>query len=89
MPMSSWSRRREPVETHMDRFFFHVRHRDELIDRDGIVLADVATAKAQLVISSGELLRDLGGGFCYGGPLRAWVTDEAGETICALRIEWG
>jgi hypothetical protein len=71
----------------MPRYFFHIRHRDELIDRDGIVLADAATAQAQLVISSGELLCDLGGGFCHGGPLRAWVTDEAGETICALRIE--
>ena len=38
------------------------------------------------VVASGEMIRDHGEKFWRGRVWRMWVTDEAGETVCALKL---
>ena len=37
-------------------------------------------------MAAGEMLKDIGGKFWKSPDWRLWVTDEAGQTICALRF---
>jgi hypothetical protein len=48
------------------------------------VLAGVDEARAEAIVVSGEMLRDLGGKFWGNGQWQIRVTDEAGERVCAL-----
>jgi hypothetical protein len=70
----------------MPRYFFHVRHGKESIDRDGVELANDDQAKTLAVHTAAELLQDLGEGFWSAPEWRTWVTDESGATICTLRF---
>jgi hypothetical protein len=68
----------------MPRYFFHVVDGKEIIDHDGTELADVAAARAEAIVVSGEMLKDMGGKFWNTGEWQIRVTDEAGDRVCAL-----
>ena len=70
----------------MPRYFFHIIDGEEIIDRDGTVLAGVNEARAQAIIFSGEVLKDLGAKFWNNGEWQVRVTDKAGNKVCALRF---
>ena len=68
----------------MPRYFFHVIDGKEIIDNEGTLLAGVDEARAEAIVVSGEMLRDLGGKFWGNGQWQIRVTDEAGAKVCAL-----
>jgi hypothetical protein len=70
----------------MPRYFFHVHHDKESIDRDSLELPTNDVAKTMAVRWAGELLKDLGGSFWSAPDWRAWVTDENSATICTFRF---
>ena len=47
----------------MPRYFFHVIDGKEMLDTVGTVLAGEAEARAEAIVVSGEMLKDLGGAF--------------------------
>ena len=47
-------------------------------------VADIEEARAEAVVLSGELLRDLGGQFWNSSEWQIRVEDEAGDKVCAL-----
>ena len=47
----------------MPRYFFHVIDGDEMLDTVGTVLAGETEARAEAIVVSGEMLKDLGGTF--------------------------
>ena len=70
----------------MPRYFFHVHDSEEMLDREGTVLAGFDEARAEAIKTAGEMLRDAGRRFWDGAEWRMWVTDEAGATVCKLRF---
>jgi hypothetical protein len=70
----------------MPRYFFHIKDGVVMPDKEGTELRDVAAAHQQAVVFAGEVLRDCGETFWKNADWRVWVTDEAGETVCALRF---
>ncbi|MDF3063571.1 MAG: hypothetical protein K0S06_3680 [Microvirga sp.] len=68
----------------MPRYFFHIVDGEEIIDDEGTTLAGVEEARAEAIVVSGEMLRDLGGKFWGNGQWQIRVTDEAGDKVCAL-----
>jgi hypothetical protein len=44
----------------------------------------VNEARAEAIVVSGEMLKDLGGKFWNNGQWQIRVTDEAGDKVCAL-----
>jgi hypothetical protein len=70
----------------MARYFFHVHDSQELIDREGVELANGDDVKRQAVVTSGELLQYYGDRFWDRAEWRMWVTDESGATVCDLRF---
>ena len=70
----------------MPRYFFHVQDGARIIDEEGTVLPGLTEARAQAIITSGEMLKENGRGLWGGIEWRMWVTDEAGDTVCALRF---
>ena len=68
----------------MPRYFCHVIDGEEIIDQEGTVLAGIAEARAEAIVVSGEMLRDIGGKFWNNGAWQIRVTDEAGNKVCAL-----
>ena len=70
----------------MPRFFFHVHDDVETIDREGTELPGITEARNEAIVTAGEMLRDLDGRFWNSREWRIWVTDEAGQTVCALRF---
>ena len=55
-----------------------------LLDEEGTELAGLDEARAEAIVVSGEMLRDLGGKFWGNGQWQIRVTDEAGDKVCAL-----
>ena len=53
-------------------------------DTVGTVLAGEAEARAEAIVVSGEMLKDLGGAFWNSGEWQVRVEDEAGNKVCAL-----
>ena len=51
----------------MPRYFFHVIDGKEIIDNEGTELADLDEARAEAIVLSGEMLKDLGGKFWNNG----------------------
>jgi hypothetical protein len=51
----------------MPRYFFHVIDGEEIIDGEGTMLAGVNEARAEAIVVSGEMLKDLGGKFWNNG----------------------
>jgi hypothetical protein len=70
----------------MPRYFFHVRESVDIIDNDGTAFPGPDEARSEAVVAAGEMLKDIGGKFWKSPDWRLWVTDEAGQTICALRF---
>lgn len=70
----------------MPRFFFHVHDGQEIADEDGVELAGLAEARAQAVVTAGEMLKDIDGQFWNGPEWRMRVTDAEGATVCTIRI---
>jgi hypothetical protein len=68
----------------MPRYFFHIIDGDEIIDDEGTELAGLDEARAEAIVVSGEMLRDLGGKFWGNGQWQVRVMDEAGDKVCAL-----
>ena len=68
----------------MPRYFFHVIDGVETRDTEGTVLAGEAEARAEAIVVSGEMLKDLGGAFWSNGEWQVLVEDEAGNKVCAL-----
>jgi hypothetical protein len=68
----------------MPRYFFHVIDGEELRDAVGTELAGVPEARAEAIVVSGEMLRDLGGRFWGNGQWQVRVEDETGNKVCAL-----
>ena len=68
----------------MPRYFFHVIDGHEMPDTVGTVLAGEAEARAEAIVVSGEMLKDLGGTFWNHGEWQVRVKDEAGNEVCAL-----
>jgi hypothetical protein len=68
----------------MPRYFFHTIDGETIIDDEGTVLAGLDEARAQAIVFSGEMLKDLGGKFWGNGEWQVRVEDEAGEKVCAL-----
>ena len=62
----------------MPRYFFHVIDGKEMLDTVGTVLAGEAEARAEAIVVSGEMLKDLGGTFWNHGEWQVRVEDEAG-----------
>jgi hypothetical protein len=59
----------------MPRYFFHVIDGEELRDAVGTELAGVPEARAEAIVVSGEMLRDLGGSSgATGNGKSAWRT---------------
>ena len=61
------------------RYFFQVIDGKEMLDTVGTV-----EARAETIVVSGEMLKDLGGTFWYHGEWQVRVEDEAGNRVCAL-----
>ena len=70
----------------MPRYFFHIKDGTTRMDEEGVELAGRDEAREAAVVDSGEVLRDIGAKFWNGHEWRFWVTDEAGATVCALRL---
>ena len=70
----------------MPRYFFHVRESVDIIDNEGTAFPGPDEARSEAVVAAGEMLNDIGGKFWKSPDWRLWVTDEAGQTICALRF---
>src|SRR5215203_343861 len=62
----------------MPRYFFHIIDGNEYPDTEGTVLANSDAARAEAIIVSGEMLKDLGGEFWGNGEWQVRVEDEAG-----------
>ena len=57
----------------MPRYFFHVIDGDEMLDTVGTVLAGETEARAEAIVISGEMLKDLGGTFWNNGEWQVRV----------------
>src|SRR3954469_25315023 len=68
----------------MPRYFFHIIDGNEYPDTEGTVLANPDAARAEAIVVSGEMLKDLGGAFWNNGEWQVRVEDEAGNKVCAL-----
>ena len=68
----------------MPRYFFHIIDGNEYPNTEGTVLANPDTARAEAIVVSGEMLKDLGGEFWGNGEWQVRVEDEAGNKVCAL-----
>ena len=70
----------------MPRYFFHVQDGQDIPDDTGTVCADPQDARAQAVMASGALLKDLGARFWRDASWAMHVTDDQGVTVCDLRF---
>lgn len=74
------------MEPFVSRYFFHIHDGSDYIDQDGVELSGLDEAREQAVVAAGEALKDLDGKFWTNADWRLWVTDEAGATVCSLRL---
>ncbi len=70
----------------MPRYFFHVYDGSSSPDLDGTELADLYTAQAEAIRTSGEILRDMGAKFWNGTEWKLEVTDESDQVLFVLRF---
>lgn len=70
----------------MQRYFFHYRDDDEVIDHVGVELPGITEARTMAVISAAEAIGDLGERFWREAEWSTWVTDESGATVCTLKF---
>jgi hypothetical protein len=69
----------------MPRHFFHLRDGKDHIDEDGVEMLE-DQVRGAAVTAAGEALKELGVEFFHHEGWRFWVTDEAGKTVCTLRL---
>jgi len=74
-----------PGDLARPRFFFHLHDGQDLPDHEGTECKDPAEAHTQAVMTSGALLRDLGGRFWDSPDWEMNVTDEQGNSVCDPR----
>jgi hypothetical protein len=70
----------------MPRYFFHVHDDQDIPDQLGTVLAGPKEAQDEAVVAAGEMLESLDGRFWNAAEWRMDVVDEAGASVCSLRI---
>jgi hypothetical protein len=70
----------------MARYFFHFHDGADQPDLTGTELAGAQEARDAAVVFMGKELRELGGDFWPGGEWSIRVSDEAGATVCAIRV---
>jgi hypothetical protein len=73
-------------ESHVPRYFFHIRDGKDIHDTDGVELAGVAEARHQAVATAGEMIRTDGHTVWNGSEWCMDVTDEAGIPVFTLRF---
>ena len=69
----------------MPRYFFHLRDGQDHIDEDGVEMLE-DHVRGAAVTAAGEAIKELGVEFFHHEGWRFWVTDEAGKTVCTLRL---
>ncbi len=72
--------------TRVPRYFFHVHDSVDIIDQEGTEFPSPEEARGEAVVTAGEILREVGRKFWNSPEWRMWVTDEAGETVCAIKF---
>lgn len=70
----------------MPLYFFNFKDGELSLDDQGTELPHVDAARAEAVIASGQMIHDHGVKFWKDRDWHMWVTDEAGATVCALRL---
>ena len=70
----------------MPRYFFHIDNGSEFPDNDGTVLEDVTEARAQAIMTAGDMIKESGGSVEDGIEWRMTVADEIGKAVCELRF---
>lgn len=70
----------------MPRYFFHLRHRNESKDSDGVDLPGFDEAWAEAVRSYGEMLRDFEGSLAPGQPFELTVSKGDGVALARLSL---
>lgn len=60
----------------MPRYFFHVIDGVEMLDDTGTELSGPDEARAEAIVLSGEMLKDLGGKFWSNGKWQVRVEDR-------------
>ncbi len=71
----------------MPKYFFMVRHGDQISDHsDGIDFTDIGAVQLEAIKSTGEILRDFNYPIEAGAEWRMEVVDEACKPLFSLRV---
>lgn len=70
----------------MPLYFFNVIDGKNIVDTEGTELAGLDEARAQAIMTAGEMLKDYGATFWGGEQWQMNVLDEAGVTVCRLNF---
>jgi hypothetical protein len=70
----------------MPRYYFNVADGHDIVDTDGTELADAREARAQAIITAGEILRDEGTNYWHGTEWTMRVTDDQDDPVFTLRF---
>jgi hypothetical protein len=73
----------------MPRFFFNVHDGVDILDDEGMELPGPDEARAQAIITAGEMLKEKGRAFWPAVEWAMEVTDESGGTVCKLKFSAG
>jgi hypothetical protein len=76
--------RAEAVREHA--LIFNVHYGKDLPDDRGTELPDRDAAHLEAIVSAGEMLRESRRKFLRGDVWQMHVTDEAGSTVCRLKL---
>jgi hypothetical protein len=71
----------------MPRYFFHIEEGEDLPDDEGTELTDATTARAQAIMTAGQILKDLGQQVWDGEAWTMTVVDETGVRICQISFK--
>jgi hypothetical protein len=70
----------------MPRYFFHFHDGTDQPDDAGTELTSAKAARDEAVVFMGEKLKDLDGDFWPEGVWSIRVVDEAGASVCTIRV---
>jgi hypothetical protein len=71
----------------MALYYFVIRHGEHTShESDGIELPDLEAAQVEAIMTTGEMLRELRGGFRLGSEWRMEVADAAQKPVYVLRV---
>ena len=70
----------------MPRFYFHVYDGEYFHDHEGLLLQDLAEARTQAIVTSGEMLKEHGRKLWTGEMWTMVVMDENGKSVSELRF---